>query len=105
MHPPTSRSRPSLSLNWYLAALLVLLSAADLGLTVTALQRGATELNPVMSALLDARWATVAKPLGIGLVALSLLHKGERGRRPLVIGVVIFAVVVLWNGSMLVARY
>jgi len=82
-------------------ALFVALNVLDLGMTLHLVARGATEMNPIMAALLDAgwEWAALFKAVATGGVAMGL-WLGRRHvmvRRIGIAFVVLFAVVTAYQ--------
>lgn len=82
---------------------LVLLNAADLWLTVRALDRGAIEVNPVMRVMLETRPLTAAVfKLSVGFGVAAVLWRLRRYRRILEVSLVLLAGFVVLTGYHLV---
>lgn len=84
-----------------LVAWFVALNLLDLGLTLHLIARGATEMNPVMAALLDAGWGWAAAFKAIVTLGVAAgLWLGRRHllvRRTGVAFVVLFAAIVAYQ--------
>jgi hypothetical protein len=82
---------------------VVLLNAADLWLTVRALDRGAVEVNPVMRVLLETRPVTAAVfKLAVGVGVAAVLWRLRRYRRILEVSLVLLAGFLMLTGYHLV---
>lgn len=90
---------------WLMAAALLGLNLLDVVVTKWILQRGGTEMNPVMRPIIrDPAAPLVVKLLVATLVGALLLASPRNSRfadRAMVVVVVAYAVVVAWNIGIL----
>jgi hypothetical protein len=93
-----------MSIEFWMALGLIMLSAIDLAATRIGLDRGAHEANPILAPFIEGRGVAIAKTTGVGLVALNLLRKAPASRVTLRNVLVLYGAVVVWN-ALTVARY
>jgi hypothetical protein len=103
--PPHSDGRVPVH-RWFLAFSLVLLNVADVVLTKVVLAHGGREANPLVRPIIDHSVAPLVVKCGIAVLVgwLLMISPPERRLvdRATAVVVVIYAVVVGWNLSLVI---
>jgi hypothetical protein len=85
-------------MKWLSVAAIIGLNVVDLGLTLFAVNvLGATEMNPVVAAIVDTPLIFVLKLVWVPVVAVVLAHWWDTFYLGLYVVVAVYVLVVGWN--------
>ncbi len=85
-------------MKWVIVAAIIVLQVVDLGLTLFAVNvLGATEINPVVAAILDTPIIFIVKLVYVPLVAVVLAHWWDKFYVGLYVIVAVYVFVVGFN--------
>lgn len=92
---------------YWLGAAVIALNIYDAGISRYIARLGGSEQNPLMRPIFDTPWFWVVKMgLPTAVVLFHLYHaKPNRAFQGFVVLTVLFALVAVWNTSLLVWRY